>query len=209
MSLSLLKKIMTMRQDELKKSLAVFLNKYYSNVIETDKYLAASGSIPVGLVAHLDTVFKFPPSEFYYDHKKHTLWSPDGLGADDRAGVYAIIKIIAESPKNLPSIIFTTDEEMGGLGARELVKQNCPFPNLKFLIELDRQGENDCVFYNCANPDFTTYIESFGFKKAMGSFSDISFLMPKWQICGTNLSVGYKYEHSYSEILNFKHLNKN
>ena len=101
-----------------------------------------------------------------------------------------------------PSIILTTDEERGGLGAKALSKRECPIPQLKYMIELDRQGSCDCVFYDCMNPDFIQYIEKFGFIERVGSFSDISFLMPAWKTCGTNLSVGYKNEHTISEILN-------
>ena len=34
-----------------------------------------------------------------------------------------------------------------------------------------------------------------------GSFSDISFLCPAWEVAGVNLSVGYYNEHSNSEYL--------
>ena len=70
------------------------------------------------------------------------------------------------------------------------------------MIQLDRKGSNDCVFYQCANGKFIKYIETFGFAEAIGSFSDISFLMPAWQVCGVNLSIGYREEHSVSETLN-------
>ena len=66
---------------------------------------------------------------------------------------------------------------------------------------MDRQGYNDCVFYDCDNPDFVTYIENFGFKFDLGSFTDISFICPDWKIAGVNLSIGYYREHSLAEIL--------
>lgn len=69
------------------------------------------------------------------------------------------------------------------------------------MIQLDRRGNNDCVFYDCYCPSFIEYIESFGFLEKKGSYSDISFLMPAWQVCGVNLSVGYEDEHSYTEHL--------
>lgn len=74
------------------------------------------------------------------------------------------------------------------------------------MIELDRQGKNDCVFYSCDNDDFIAYIESFGFIEDFGSFSDISILGPAWRICSTNLSVGYENEHTYIETLNISAL---
>ncbi len=73
---------------------------------------------------------------------------------------------------------------------------------MKFLVQLDRRGSLDCVFYDLDNIEFEEYIETFGFKTAIGSFSDISFLCPTWQIPGVNLSEGYYNEHSLHEYLN-------
>lgn len=183
----------------MQKAMAKYLKSTYDNVIITKDYIVAVGEIPIALVAHMDTVFKTPVSNLYYDQRKGVLWSPEGLGADDRAGIFAILKILQSGLR--PSVIFTTDEEEGGVGACALAMTPCPIPGLKYMIELDRRGSNDCVFYDCYCPEFVDYVESFGFCEQWGSFSDISFLMPEWQICGVNLSVGYEDEHSYMEIL--------
>lgn len=196
----LLERLVSLSQQELHKTLSVYLKGKYKNVIVEKEYIVAIGDIPVALVAHMDTVFYNPPEEVYYDQRKSVLWSPDGLGADDRAGIFAILQIIQSGLR--PSIILTTDEERGGLGAQKLAKKECPIPFLKYMIQLDRHGSCDCVFYDCANGDFIKFVSQYGFIEALGSFSDISFLMPAWGICGTNLSVGYFNEHSTSEILN-------
>lgn len=147
----------------------------------------------------MDTVFKLPPEDIFFDPKKNVLWSPDGLGADDRAGVFAIVQIIRSGLR--PHIIFTTDEEKGGMGAAELAKQECPFKELKYIIELDRRGSNDCVFYDCENYEFTDYVESFGFEYNFGSYTDICEFCPAWKVAGVNLSIGYRDEHTVSEVL--------
>lgn len=196
--------LVSLTQKELKEAMYIFLSAKYKKVIQTDKYICAVGDIPIGLVAHLDTVFKYPAQDVYYDPKKNVLWSPDGLGADDRAGVYAIVEIVNAGLR--PHIIFTTDEETGGVGATALADRRSPFKELNYLIQLDRRGSNDCVFYDCYNPSFISYVESFGFVEAWGTFSDISILCPAWKVCGVNLSVGYENEHSYIETLNFGHL---
>ena len=136
------------------------------------------------------------------------MWSPQLLGADDRAGVYAIIQIIEAGYK--PHVIFTTDEEIGAAGSQALVTQkpDCPLENLKAIFQLDRRGSDDCVFYDCDNPDFTKYVESFGFKEAYGSFSDISVIAPAWGVAAANLSVGYYNEHQKIEILKVRELEK-
>lgn len=196
---SLFERLVSLSQDELREAMALYLKAKYDKVIFTKDYLVAIGDIPIALVAHMDTVFKDPVSNLYYDQRKGVLWSPEGLGADDRAGVFAILKIIQDGYR--PSVIFTTDEEQGGLGANALAMRGCPIPNLKYMIELDRHGTNDCVFYDCYCPEFVQYVESFGFCEHFGSFSDISFLMGDWNTVGVNLSIGYEDEHSYIETL--------
>lgn len=204
-----LKYIFQLKQDDLFKVLVKYLKNKYgkNNVVIREKFVMAFGEIPIALVAHLDTVHKRQPEVFFEDKEKNVLWSPQGLGADDRAGVYAIIKLIEAGYR--PNIIFTKDEETGGDGADEVVKvfPECPFPELRFIIELDRCGEKDCVFYHCANRDFEKLIESFGFETDLGSFSDISIIAPVWKIAAVNLSIGYFYEHSLAEFLNLKYMN--
>lgn len=196
-----MKNLMKMKQNQLHQTLYNYLKKKYNKVIIRDKFIIAVGDIPIGLVAHLDTVHARPPVNFFYDQEQKVLWSPQGLGADDRAGIYAIIQIIEANYR--PHIILCKDEETGGIGATEVIKMfpQYPFDNLKCLIELDRSGKNDCVFYDCDNEDFVTYIEKFGFKEDIGSFSDISIIAPKWEVAAVNLSVGYFHEHSLAEFL--------
>lgn len=189
-----------LKQENLLKVMYRFLQTKYKKIYYTKDYVFAVGDIPVALVAHLDTVFTSPPENIFYDRTKNVMWSPDGLGADDRAGVYSITQIIKYGLR--PSIIFTTDEEMGALGAEALIKDFPKSPvDLKYMIELDRRGSVDCVFYDCDNPEFEEYVESFGFITDWGSFSDISMICPVWGVAGVNLSIGYEHEHSYQEIL--------
>jgi hypothetical protein len=193
------KGLASLTQTEMFLTMRKYLKSKYEEVFSTKEYIYAIGDIPIALVAHMDTVYARPVIDLYYDEKRQTLWSPEGIGADDRAGIYIILQILKRGLR--PSIILTTDEEKGGLGASALSKMNCPFPGLKYMIQLDRRGRDDCVFYSCDNSDFIKYVEQFEFVECFGSFSDISFLMPSWNICGVNLSVGYENEHSYSELL--------
>ena len=77
------------------------------------------------------------------------------------------------------------------------------------MIELDRSGANDCVFYKCDNPDFTKYIEGYGFITDTGSFTDISVICPIIKTAGVNLSVGYWNEHSKTEMIDLFTMSKN
>ena len=202
----LFEKLVSLSEKEMVRAMTQLIKSKYDNIIANKDYIIAIGDIPIALVAHMDTVFKFPVSDLYYDQRKGVLWSPEGLGADDRAGIFAIIKIIQDGLR--PSIILTTGEEEGGVGACAICERfpDCPIPGLKYMIQLDRHGTNDCVFYDCYCPEFVDYVESFGFCERWGSFTDISFLMPQWQIVGVNLSVGYEDEHSKQEILNINPL---
>lgn len=189
-----------LKQPSMLKAMRQYLKSKYDKVISTNHYIVAVGDIPVALTAHLDTVFTTPPTRIFYDRAKNVMWSPEGLGADDRAGVYAITQIVKSGLR--PTIIFTTDEELGCKGAEKLVKDMPHAPmDLKYIIELDRRGSDDCVFYQCDNSDFEEYVESYGFVMNFGSFSDISVICPAWKVAGVNLSIGYYDEHSYSETL--------
>jgi hypothetical protein len=177
------------------------LKRYYST-IDRDKnnnYVYAAGDIPILLVAHVDTVFETPPDELFYDKRKQVIFTPFGAGFDDRAGVFAILKILHKGYK--PHILFTNGEELGGIGVKAFLENYPKNEHINYVIQLDRSGYCDCVFYQCDNPDFTKYISSFGFVEDSGSFTDISFICPMWKIAGVNLSVGYLNEHSASEIL--------
>lgn len=183
-----------------------FLSKHYSIVERSDGYIYAEGTIPVALVAHMDTVCEDEKSKIkiepllLYDREKEvmTFMYPT---FDDITGIFVIIKLISAGYK--PHIILTEDEELGCKGAEKLIKKNAksPFKELKYLIQVDRRGTNDCVFYDCCNLKFIDYIEKFGFKEAHGSFSDISVIAPSWGVAAVNLSVGYYNEHSYQEVL--------
>lgn len=198
-----LEQMFMLSQEKLKSVMSNYLRKHYTKIIENKDYLFCTGSIPVCLVAHLDTVFTTQPEEIYYDTMKNVMFSPQGLGADDRAGVFGILKLVQEGYR--PHIILTTNEEKGGIGARALSKISCPFPDVKYFIELDRRGSIDCVFYDCNNPDFTGYVESFGFCENWGTYSDISDICEAWGIAGVNLSIGYENEHSFSETFNLSY----
>lgn len=173
----------------------------YTNIINGGLYVAAEGDLPICLCAHMDTVYKVAPVDVYYDSEQKVFWSPQGLGADDRAGIYIILSLIEKGYK--PSVIFTDLEEVGGIGAKTLVSKypRCPFRDCRALIQLDRQGSVDAVYYDCANEDFELLITGYGFITDRGTFSDISILAPEWRIAAVNLSVGYYDEHRETEIL--------
>lgn len=168
---------------------------------KNNNYVYARGNMPICLVSHTDTVFTETP-KMYYDKNENVIWSKKGLGADDRAGVAAIHHIITENKKGdqRPHILFVNFEESGGDGTREFIKavSDCP-SGINLIIELDRRGKKDAVFYDCDNPLILEYLEKFGFSEAYGTFSDIAVLCPAWKVGGVNLSIGYYNEHTALE----------
>lgn len=118
--------------------------------------------------------------------------------------------VFDEPPKNL--YYDKKNDELfsyeGGIGAEKTVEK-LPKPNVKYIIEFDRKGNNDCVFYDCGNDEFIDYVESFGFITNYGTFSDISVLVPAWDIGAVNLSSGYYNAHTENEYIKFKELKYN
>lgn len=203
----LIERLMLMKQYQTRHFLTDFIKENYDDCICTTRYIIAKGDIPVALVAHMDTVWETDFNhEIFYDMRKNVMLNLNGGGYDDKIGIFLIMKLIQEGFR--PHVIFTTDEESGCLGASDLVKDypTYPFEDLSYLIQLDRRHENDCVFYDCDNEAFEQYIESFGFKTAYGSYSDICELCPAWGIAGVNLSVGYDKEHTLNERLYVDHM---
>lgn len=161
-------------------------------------HLYTPGTIPILLVAHVDTVHLGPPNTIYHDERKGCLWSPDGLGADDRAGVFGILEILRRGFR--PHVLFTDEEECGGHGANETIN-TWDAPDVNLIIQLDRMNSKDAVWYDCENNKAEKWVNKYGFKTAHGSFSDISILAPEWHIAAVNLSIGYYNQHTDSEHL--------
>ncbi len=172
----------------------------YKTLANHSEYVYAPGKIPICIVAHVDTVHIRPPEDIVYDATAGIIWSPDGIGGDDRIGVWSIFELLQRGFR--PHVLFTTDEERGCLGAKAAGKK-LKAPDVNCLIELDRMNRNDAVFYSCDNRDYVKWVESFGWKEENGSCSDISSLMPDWGIAGVNLSVGYYRQHSTTEHIRF------
>ena len=191
-----------------------FLCKYYrGNYIAGKKnFILVKGVAPVLLVAHLDTVHAEPVKQICASADGNILMSPQGIGGDDRCGVYALNKIYEISAVK-PFLLFTCNEEIGGIGAK--VFCNCLRDkflaslcnSFKLIIEIDRKGNNDAVYYDCVNPNFENYILSKGFKTALGSFSDISLIAPALGVAAVNLSAGYYNPHTLHEFINLQELN--
>lgn len=168
-------------------------------------YIPGSPILPL-LIAHADTVHENLPKLILYDAKRNALSSPQGVGADDRAGVYAVLQLW-EAARVKPGLLICDEEEWGALGAedaaRDLKKELAVYP---FLLEIDRKGKGEAVFYNDEPSFFRLFIKQFGFKDHHGLFSDISVLGEQLRKCSVNVSAGYYDCHTLKETLVLNHL---
>lgn len=168
-------------------------------------YIFAKGIIPVCLCAHMDkvphyqnikTINRTPILNAKNVVIDVFLSSKQGIGGDDRCGVYAITSMLKLGHR--PSVLFCMGEEIGCCGSHKFCKD---FPaeflsDVNAFIQIDRRGSNDCVRYSDQNHELTNAICDFDFSPAFGSCSDISVLMPHFGISGVNLSSGYYNEHN-------------
>lgn len=193
-------------QKTLKSAMEVRLKSLYEDVVVDNGFIFAKGDVPICLVAHMDTVHKELPKTFKYEDGKVS--SPQGIGGDDRCGIYMILEIIK---KHKCSVLFLEDEEIGGIGASKFVKHDASNGlEFNYMIELDRRGSNDAVFYDCANDDFEDFIVEDGdWKTAFGSFSDISTIAPALGCAAVNLSCGYYKAHTKEEYVVLAEMEEN
>lgn len=194
--------------DDVKEYIQKYCKKNGYTIFESKKYIfgyCEKSTVNVMLTAHYDVVHeKKADSEVFYDSKNQVFWSPNGLGADDRAGIFIILNQIETiKPKFL---LFTDEEEKGGLGGDEFCKDFSKKIDTNLFIALDRKGNNNFVTYDDDNKDVEKFIVSNGFVKEFGSFTDICNLMEEFNVSGVNLSVGYENNHTFTEILRIKNM---
>lgn len=178
------------------------LSEYYGlgNSVNGGDYLFFSGNCPTMLCAHLDTVHKRQPTTIVDDG--FVVSSPMGIGGDDRCGVYAVLAVLkaVEAEGKRPYLFFSTDEEVGGASTKRAA-QECKnrVAGVGYMIQIDRRGKQDSVYYKCGNEKFKKFIDEHGFVEAQGSFTDICNLSPVFDLASVNLSCGYYNEHHPDE----------
>lgn len=202
--------ICSLNQYELHQFILQSLTEYYDekDIVSTDDYLYAKGS-SVMFVAHLDTVHTKKATDFWYSSDGDKVMALNqGIGGDDRCGVYTLLYLIKYLDVK-PTVIFPHEEERGCIGTKKFVEDvNKDFlSHVKFMVEIDRKGNEDAVFYRCDNKEFKDMIlEKTEFVEKTGSSSDIAYLSPKFDLAAVNLSSGYYKPHNIEEYVSFKDL---
>lgn len=189
--------VFTCNERDLHKLLVCHLKASRKKVVQSDDFVFYQGSFPVLLVAHMDTVHRYTPT--ICKSSDGNVWmAPEGIGGDDRCGIWAVLNLLE---KHDVSVLFTHGEETGATGARAFAASGI-VPVANYMVELDRQGCDDAVFYQCGNQEFESFVtDQTGFIVAIGSFSDISVLSPVFDLASVNLSIGYYSPHSNAEFI--------
>jgi hypothetical protein len=140
------------------------------------------------------------------------------LGADDKAGVTIMMFMIENNITGL--YYFFLGEEVGCVGSRKVssVHKKTPLPNITKVVSFDRRGYDSVITYQfggrCCSDTFGNALakelnnNGVDFKYSVdptGIYTDSAQFIDIYPEC-TNISVGYKNEHTSSEQQDIKHL---
>lgn len=174
------------------------------------------------IMAHTDIQanVKHPDDNLEYDPKLDRFSSPRGLGADDRAGCYAINRILLANPGKFIVALFD-EEEIGCNGSKEFAASK-QFADVDAMascyVSIDRKrgygGVSQIATYDSDNAELFDLIKlTTGRATVRGSSTDCKALasgsakLPKQSgLACFNMSCGYENEHQSSEALYFKEL---
>lgn len=164
------------------------------------------------LVAHLDNVLSGEREPVLDVTGKRMFGRKNGIGFDDKAGIIAIVELWRRIKDRNFRIIFTADEEVGGIGAHAI--DPTVYDDAAYIIELDRRGNCDLIQTSgctrLCSDEFASMFTKYGFKKATGTFTDVNvFKLSAPHVNMVNLSIGYYEAHTnkeYLEINDFQHI---
>lgn len=150
------------------------------------------------LCAHIDQVGDEPITTLI--ETKDTITGDLNIGADDKNGIWIILKLLREDP-NL-NFIFSTAEEAGGYIKNIL--DDYDISDFPYCLVFDRKGNSDIIgtMNRYCSKEFEASISEigidYGYKPAQGIFSDCNAL--SYHINCVNLSCGYYNAHCDDEF---------
>jgi hypothetical protein len=171
--------------------------------------------------AHLDTACRIQEEVNHVFSKKgdRNFVSTNGttiLGADDKAGVCVMLKMIERGVPGL--YYFFVGEERGCIGSGKLASEGASHPGIKKVISFDRRGTESIITHQsgmrgCSDAFADALADEF--KKAgmeykkddTGIMTDSLEFFEIYSEC-TNISVGYYDEHTKTERQDLTHLER-
>lgn len=165
--------------------------------------------LPILLMAHWDTVrskggkISDEPVTLFEEFGK--IENASGiLGADDRAGICAILETI-ETFNEKPLVLFTNLEESGGVGMKEFLASDMLrewVDSIYLAISCDRQGHNQWVcYYNNGNEELESLMSRLGYVEEVGTWTDGARLACQYNLSHVNISCGGYLQHTADEFL--------
>jgi hypothetical protein len=128
-----------------------------------------------------------------------SIWQGDYTSLNTGSLAYLGVPIVGHPDYNTAGVTATNNrgswEKTGSEG-------NTRTGGMYYIIELDRKGSKDAVFYECNNPEFEKFITENGdWATAPGIFTDICTLAPALKCAAVNFSCGYYNAHTTKEYV--------
>lgn len=168
--------------------------------------------IPVGLVAHTDTVHRIL-DDFSIMSNGEWLTGWDnlsgrqaGVGGDDRCGIFMALMVARRVPN--AKLFFPRDEEIGCVGAGKFIEgwmDECAF-----IMEADRRGWGDVTqsinYMDVMSKKFKKALKPimdlYGMQFVDGMTTDIESIKEDGaKVCAFNMSASYYYPHTDMEAI--------
>ena len=179
------------------------------------------GESDVMFTSHLDTATSaLTQVNHVFDGKIIKTDGKSILGADDKAGVVIMLNMIEN---NIPGLYyFFLGEEVGCVGSRKVanVQKDQKIEGINKVISFDRRGNDSVITFQssqrCCSDVFGEALskqlnladDTFSYKNdPTGILTDSVQFIKIYSEC-TNISVGYKSEHTFSEQQDIEHLTK-
>lgn len=179
------------------------------------------GESDVMFTSHLDTATSAnTPVNHVFENNIIKTDGQSILGADDKAGVTIMLYMIQNNISGL--YYFFLGEEVGCIGSKKVadVQKDTKMEGINKVISFDRKGTTSVITYQsgrrCASDEFGRALagqlnksdDSFEYIiDTTGVLTDSIQFTSIYPEC-TNISVGYKSEHTYSETQDIEHLEK-
>jgi putative aminopeptidase FrvX len=187
---------------------------------EIGNILVTRGPGPWPMVCcHTDTVFKEPPKEVVWIGSTATglgeTGRPCGLGADDKCGIYACLKLL-ESHDNIKAAFFV-GEEIYCIGSKAAPEEW--FKGVQYAIEYDSPGidtvsiSNDGTMLSDPDGEFWRIVHpqlvGFGITNfAHHPWTDTAIVRRRTGVACINLPAAYYYYHTKHETMDINELHR-